>query len=479
MDTNIDSAGPAPDAPSLQNPHHGLGLWLREGLRAAFFLAPRLSGRPQPAHVLALVAGVAGLELALARFEVRGPAVFSLHHWLASWWSVGLLLLAAWWLLPQRDEVAQDRPAGVAAWYFLTLVAALPLILLSGLLSVARGRGAMPEFLQAGWAAWAVYLALWTWSLGVTLRLSRRFGMGVARLAALAVVLLAIGMVSDWYFTGRPWQRDYAANPEPEAPQLQLSQQSFEAQQALWRQQVEAIAAGRPGVIDVYGVVFAPYAYEDVFLKESTMVAGLLAERFDAKGRVLQLVNHASTAATQPWATPLNLQRAVQALAARMDREEDVLVVYLTSHGGRDFRLAAEHGPLQVEDLTAQHLRQALEIAGIRHRVIAVSACYSGGWVEPLATDTTLVMTAADATHTSYGCGTRSEMTFFGRAVFDEQLRKTRSFEEAFAAAVPVIRQREEEGRKPDGFSNPQIRVGEQIRPVLRQLEQRLAAAPG
>jgi hypothetical protein len=59
--------------------------------------------------------------------------------------------------------------------------------------------------------------------------------------------------------------------------------------------------------------------------------------------------------------------------------------------------------------------------------------------------------------------------------VFGEQLRKTHSFEQAFAAAVPVIRQREVEAGKPDGFSNPQISVGERIRPFLKALEQRLA----
>ena len=83
-------------------------------------------------------------------------------------------------------------------------------------------------------------------------------------------------------------------------------------------------------------------------------------------------------------------------------------------------------------------------------------------------------MTAADATHTSYGCGTRSELTFFGRAVFHEQLRQTHSFTDAFAKAVPVIAQREVEAGKEDGFSNPQIHVGAQIAPVLQALEQRL-----
>jgi hypothetical protein len=51
--------------------------------------------------------------------------------------------------------------------------------------------------------------------------------------------------------------------------------------------------------------------------------------------------------------------------------------------------------------------------------------------------------------------------------VFDEQLRKTLSFEDAFAAAVPVIKRRELDAKKEDGFSNPQISVGKNIRTVL------------
>ena len=71
-------------------------------------------------------------------------------------------------------------------------------------------------------------------------------------------------------------------------------------------------------------------------------------------------------------------------------------------------------------------------------------------------------------------CGRLSELTFFGRAVFDEQLRRTHSFEQAFAAAVPLIRQREIDAGKDDGFSNPQMAVGAQIGPVLKALEARL-----
>ena len=160
-----------------------------------------------------------------------------------------------------------------------------------------------------------------------------------------------------------------------------------------------------------------------------------------------------------------------------MDRDEDVLFIHLTSHGAREGRLSAEFWPLSVDPVTPQMLRTWLDEAGIRHRVISVSACYSGSWIEPLAEPGTLVMTAADAEHTSYGCGRKSPLTYFGRAMFDEQLRRTLSFEQAHAQTRTVIERREQEAGKRDGYSNPQIRIGERIREPLARLEAELGKA--
>ncbi|MGE4243532.1 C13 family peptidase [Ramlibacter sp.] len=424
-----------------------------------------------PRQLLALLAGLSALEIAIARFEVPGPATFDLRAWLAPWAATAALCLLVWSLLPRT------RAHGLATWFALWLVAVWPAALVTEIVAIAHAHGALPEAMQGDAVlSWALYLGLTAWLLLMGVKLSARFGLRGRRLWAYGLGSTFILALASWQFPDRPWRADEEAVAEAEVPRLVLSQEVFEAQQALWRTSVEALAPERPGVADVYGIVFAPFADEDVFLRESRMVASVLAERFDAQARVLHLVNHADTAGSQPWATPANLKRAIDAVALRMDREQDVLVVYLTSHGASNFMLAATHGPLQVEPVSPGELRAALDNAGIRHRVIAVSACYSGGWVGPLASDTTLVMTAADATHTSYGCGRLSELTFFGRAVFNEQLRNTHSFEQAFAAAVPLIRQREVEAGKKDGFSNPQIHVGEQIRPVLRSLEQRLGA---
>ncbi|GAC1599319.1 MAG: hypothetical protein NVS3B2_00240 [Ramlibacter sp.] len=472
-----DFVSPLSPSPS-QVPLLAVGGWLREGFRAGFLLSPRVApGQPSPVQLVFVFALLAVLQLALARLEVAGDAIFDLRGWLAPQWATGLLLLLAWWALPRIDRDAPGL-AGVAAWMTLWMAGVFPPTLVSQLLSIAQSREWLPHLLSENIvAAWGLYLLLLAWMAAVGVRLAARFRVRPLRQAVLGVGLVVIIGFSGWQFPDRPWHVDYSRAPAPQRPRLELNQDSFETQQAVWRRSVDALAPQRVGVQDVYGLVFAPYAEEEVFLRESSMVVKVLEQRFDAAGRVLQLVNNPATNASLPWATPLNLGRAIEALAARMDREHDLLVVYLTSHGASNFHLAASHGPLQVDSVTPEQLRKLLDDAGIRNRVIAISACFSGGWVAPLAGPTTLVMTAADATHTSYGCGRRSELTFFGRAVFDEQLRKSHSFEDAFAAAVPVIRQREVEGHKPDGFSNPQISVGTQIRPFLQSLAQRLDGA--
>ncbi|MBL0394258.1 hypothetical protein JJ685_24170 [Ramlibacter monticola] len=473
---NETAAGPGAGAPPAAL---GTRAWLREGLRAAFLRPPRIgNARVRPRELLQLALVAILVEIALGRLEIDGPADFVLRAWLAPWWSLGAILVLLWTLLGAGAAEGDVPRPGAANWIALWLVAALPPGVVSQLLGIAHARGMLPPQLsESASFAWGSYLLLWIWSIAIAVALGRAFGLRRRRLAALAAGLVLIFGLTAWQFPERAWESPTAAAPE-EAASLVLTQENFETQQALFERARSELAPERPGVPDVYGIVFAPFAAEDVFLKESTMVAEVLAQRFDAKGRVLQLVNHVDTVESLPWATPLNLKRAIDAVAERMDRDHDVLVIYLTSHAARDFQLAAAHPPLTVESVSPGELRVALDEAGIRNRVIAISACYSGGWVGPLASDTTLVMTAADADHTSYGCGRLSDLTYFGRAVFDEQLRRTHSFEQAFASAVPVIRQREEEAGKADGFSNPQISVGEGIRPLLKALESRLDAIP-
>lgn len=450
--------------------------WWAEGLRAGF-LRP-LGALPTsvgPWTMLAVLA-VASLFAVLSERATYGdPMVFSSNGWVWSWIHLFFPLGLAWWVFSMtRPGLRHSHPT--AAWVLLSQLALLvPMFVVRGWAALGVHH-LLPGWALQPWLNWVVYGMTTLWCLLVYWRLAQALHHDTRVRIALPALSVGLLTLQGWTLNTSSWETDYAALPE--RPRMTLSQSVFLDQEALMAQTLDSVQAAPSPDVRVFGLVYAPYA-EDVFQRESDMVAERMARRLDAGGRVVRLLNHPSATSQWPWATPHNLQRAIAALAARMDRDRDVLVIYLTSHGGRDHRLASSHWPLEVDDLTAAELRQWLDTAGIRYRAIAVSACYSGGWIEPLKGPDTLVMTAADAQHTSYGCGNRSELTFFGKAVFAESLDRTLSLEAAFADAVPRIQSREVEAGKDDGFSNPQIAVGDGFRSQwARWMDARSAGAP-
>ena len=278
-----------------------------------------------------------------------------------------------------------------------------------------------------------------------------------------------------WYLPSLPlWEARQADEPEDADWSALRREDAFYAQPALLERALENVEPERHGVEDLYFVGVAGYAAEDVFMKEMAVVRELFRERFDADGRMITLVNNPKTVARLPVASATALARTLGRLGEVLDPDEDVLFLYLTSHGSEDHRLAMQFWPLQLDDIDPAMLKQMLDDSGIKWRVIVISACYSGGFVEPLKDDHTMIVTAADAFHQSFGCGSTSDFTYFAKAYFDEALRGTHSFQAAFDQARVSIDARERaEGRTP---SNPQIYVGAAMDAKLRRLSERLHA---
>src|SRR5690606_4798438 len=206
---------------------------------------------------------------------------------------------------------------------------------------------------------------------------------------------------------------------------------------------------------------------EDVFRNEVAYLDTLVSNRFDARG-VVTLVNHfdSLTSAPRPLATLENLRIALAGVGTTMDRDEDVLLLYLTMHGTEDHELAVAFPPLLEEWITPPQLRAALDDAGIRNRVVVISACYSGGFIPALRDADALVITAARADRSSFGCGSESDVTFFGRAWLVDGLNRGTSFIGAYDTATTEVAEWErEDGEMP---SKPQIDVGDGIRATLQ-----------
>src|SRR5262249_19900204 len=150
---------------------------------------------------------------------------------------------------------------------------------------------------------------------------------------------------------------------------------------------VRAEAAGKVGVVS-----FGLFGDQGVFKSEATGAAKVVADRFETGPIDVQFNSRKGGHATIE-----GLGKALQAAANGLDPEKDVLFLILTSHGSPD-GLAVKAGRL-VQILTPSQLVAMLAKTGVRHKVVVISACYSGVFIPRLANPDVMVITAADANH--------------------------------------------------------------------------------
>jgi hypothetical protein len=232
-----------------------------------------------------------------------------------------------------------------------------------------------------------------------------------------------------------------------------------EAQQAMIRDTVAAFPADGDGQGRVFFLGFAGHGEERVFAEEIKLAAQQIARRHGSARRSLLLVNDRRDLTTLPLATHDNLRFALRELARAMDAERDVLFLVLSSHGSENGMLSVSNTGFEpLLGLSASTLAIFLRESGIRWKVVVVSACFSGRFVEPLADSHSIVITAASKTRTSFGCSDERHLTYFGEAFFRDALPATRSLRGAFEIARRAIRARE----RAEGFraSQPQAYFG-------------------
>jgi Peptidase C13 family len=207
------------------------------------------------------------------------------------------------------------------------------------------------------------------------------------------------------------------------------------------------------------GVVsFGLFGDQGVFRSEATGAAAVVANRFGTGA-----VDVRYNSKRGGGATIEGLARSLQAAAGGLDGEKDVLFVILTSHGSPD-GLAVKAGRL-MQTLTPSHLAELLARTGVRHKVVVISACYSGVFIPRLASPDVLVITAADADHSSFGCMDNAKWTYFGDAFFNIALRHAASLNEAFLDARSLVRKRELRERFEP--SNPLMAGGANVQSLL------------
>lgn len=270
---------------------------------------------------------------------------------------------------------------------------------------------------------------------------------------------------SGWWINGQR-VRDEQGRLLPDPLELALLNQG-----ALLDKALASVPASTPQ-IELYSLTLAGDGKQSVFMREADYVSGMLKSRFGAVGQV-NLVNHRDHLDDRLMATRENLARAVRTLAERTG-PEDLVFIYLTSHGSAGHELVLDQPRLQLADLPADALATTLAPLKERDKVIVISACYSGGYIDALKDHKTLVMTASRADRVSFGCSEEADFTYFGDALFAQALNQTDDLQQAFDLARASVAEREGvEGFDP---SEPQIWAPKEVLAHWQRLRQQQAS---
>lgn len=274
------------------------------------------------------------------------------------------------------------------------------------------------------------------------------------------------------HFSDNAPETQVAENIEQEVKsRANVFSDSVQSQQArLLAELPNKLTPGDPAKPELFLLTFAGDAKQAVFMRETLYIQDLFLKRYNTEGHSVALINHASTTPKYLVATDTNLAAVLKTYSALMNND-DVLYLYFTSHGSRDHKLTVDFPPYAVQDFGPNEIRQMLDEAGIKWRVIVVSACFAGGFVAPLQSPDTLIATAADASNTSFGCADDRDFTYYGEAIF-KNLMSTRGL-----SLVPALDQARAEvyametTMRTDHHSNPQFFEGKEIHKHLLKLE--------
>jgi len=423
--------------------------------RAIGFLTLRphqtATGAPTDWAIAGFTVGSLILWLALDRLSYGNSAEFVPYDAPGFAWYMLPFLLAAW----LASRLTRPR-VEIRKILFLLVVLAPVLIGCAFLLSHNVPR----RFVTAVAVVFVVYALVY---LEVGLRaLSGRRQPRTAT-AIIAIALLFVAVNSTLFVYPSLW---IEPNTDTFEERAERAEDLLISQGPRIEAEVGHVAAGHPGV---YFVGFAGVGKQRVFTEEIKLAAQRIADRYDSAQREVLLVNDRRDVDSHPLATVEGLKLTLKDIAARMDVEQDVLFLALSSHGSDEPTLSVSNTGMSLRDLSGSDLADALRASGVKWKVIVISACHAGAFIDALRDDNTIVLTAAAADRTSFGCSDDRDLTYFGEAFYRDALPRSATLQEAFSQATADIASRET--REGVRASNPQAFFGAAMEKKLAEID--------
>ncbi|TRD12468.1 peptidase C13 [Erythrobacter insulae] len=262
---------------------------------------------------------------------------------------------------------------------------------------------------------------------------------------------------------------DLAPHLERGTPATQMLEQNRRLSRAL-----AALEPQRPGTVDAY-IVSIALDSDPVFAREAREAAKVLGRRYGGsdggKGRILTRAGPDGQSDDLARGSIRSMILGLAHMAELMDRDEDVLVVYTTSHGSQ-LGLVNHFGDNEYGIFSPTRLQKVFAELGIKRRLLIISACYSGIFLPKLSGPDTAILTAAAAQRTSFGCAPENDWTFYGDALINRSLRKPQSLADAAKETSRQIAEWESSRRLL--ASLPQTAIGDGAKVWLAQLESRM-----
>jgi hypothetical protein len=217
----------------------------------------------------------------------------------------------------------------------------------------------------------------------------------------------------------------------------------------------------------VFFIGMAPFSGQTVFSREVITSRGIFDKHFKTDKRSVILLNSWEPSKVIPMASASNLKTLAAVLKSKIDPQKDVFVLFITSHGNKDL-IAVDQYPIPFNQITPIDIKQTLDATGARNRLVIISACYSGSFIDDLKDDNTAIITAASEDRTSFGCSNERDWTFFTNALFNHGFRKSRDINQAFKQASQLVDSWEKKQQLI--ASRPQIFVGKEFEAAWAKL---------
>jgi xanthosine utilization system XapX-like protein len=375
---------------------------------------------------------------------------------------ISMLALAALLGLALAYVMARlSRPLLPMRYTLLFVVAPLPLLIAADAL---LGMWLTERWDALTWALLAVCLLVY----------AARALRAVSGKLQIRAVLAAAALLAAYFWLGQriDLRPTFWAPPDNvDAPDAAMSPQIAEALLFEQRDRLdEALQAvddsgTDPSRSSVFFVGFAGVASQKVFAEEIKLAARVVGQRFDSSERQLLLINDHRDFDSYPLATVSGLRYALGEIAKKMNIERDILFLSLSSHGSDEPLLSVSNGVLPLEQVSGENLASALRDSGIKWRVIVISACHAGAFIGALQDPDTVLITAAAADRTSFGCSDDRDLTYFGEAFYRDALPRAKTLRDAFALTREAIAKRELDEHVT--ASEPQAFFGERIERLL------------